>query len=81
MTIQVSQKDKDWLNSHKKSLTELFPIVITKINPADLHSEQGFDRVREQLRQELNQGSGSDKIESVLINELLTQSRPADESE
>lgn len=81
VTLQVEQKDKDWLNEHKKILGELFPIVIAKINPDDLHSEQGFQNVQTLLRKELNQGTESDKIQTVLINELLTQTRLDDQTE
>jgi flagellar basal body-associated protein FliL len=54
-------------------LSDIFPIVVAKINPEDLHSEEGFERVREMLRSELNQSLATDKIDSVLINELLMQ--------
>lgn len=74
VTLQVRYQDRDWLNSHKKALSDLFPIVIGKIDPEDLRTEQGFQKVQEQLRTELNNGMGSDKIQSVLMNELLTQS-------
>lgn len=73
VTIQVQNKNRDWLATNKKALSDIFPIVVAKINPEDLHSEEGFERVREMLRSELNQSLATDKIDSVLINELLMQ--------
>lgn len=73
VTIQVQNKNRDWLATNKKALSDIFPIVVAKIDPEDLHSEEGFERVREMLRSELNQSLATDKIDSVLINELLMQ--------
>jgi len=75
VTLQVENQDRDWLGSHKRALSDLLPIALTKIDPDDLHSEQGLEHLREQLRKDLNQGMETDKIQSVLVNELLTQSR------
>ncbi|MFZ6746543.1 flagellar basal body-associated FliL family protein [Undibacterium sp. JH2W] len=75
VTIQVRTADSDWLFENKKLLTNLFQIEFAKIDPDDLHSEEGFDTVRAQLKSGLNQALQTDKIESVLINELLMQNR------
>ncbi|PXX40386.1 flagellar basal body-associated FliL family protein [Undibacterium pigrum] len=75
VTIQVRTEDSDWLYENKKLLTNLFQIEFAKIDPDDLHSEEGFDTVRSQLKTGLNQSLQTDKIESVLINELLVQNR------
>ncbi|MBC3886557.1 flagellar basal body-associated FliL family protein [Undibacterium griseum] len=74
LTLQVESKDREWLGSNKKALSDILPIVLTAVDPEDLHSEQGFEHLREQLRQEFNQRMGTDKINSVLVNELLMQS-------
>ncbi|MFZ6875654.1 flagellar basal body-associated FliL family protein [Undibacterium sp. Di27W] len=75
VTIQVRTEDSDWLFENKKLLANLFQIEFAKIDPDDLHSEEGFDTVRAQLKSGLNQALQTDKIESVLINELLMQNR------
>ena len=75
ITIQVAPGDRDWLQDNKKLLTDLFKIEAANIDPDDLHSEEGFDKVRESIKVELNKKMNTDKIESVLINQLLTQSR------
>ncbi|MFZ6771871.1 flagellar basal body-associated FliL family protein [Undibacterium sp. SXout7W] len=75
VTIQVAPNDRDWLQDNKKLLTDLFKIEAANIDPDDLHSEEGFDKVREAIKVELNKKMNTDKIESVLINQLLTQSR------
>lgn len=75
VTIQVRTEDKEWLFENKKVLTNIFQIEFAKIDPDDLHSEEGFDTVRAQLKSGLNSALQTDKIESVLINELLMQNR------
>lgn len=75
VTVQVRTEDKEWLFENKKILTNIFQIEFAKIDPDDLHSEEGFDTVRAQLRSGLNTALQTDKIESVLINELLMQNR------
>ena len=75
VTIQVRTEDKEWLLENKKLLTNLFQIEFAKIDPDDLHSEEGFDNVRAQFKTGLNQALKTDRIESVLINELLMQNR------
>ena len=75
VTVQVQRADREWLASHKADLIQLFPIVVTKINPDDLHTEQGFDQVRETLRSDLNHEMNTDKIQSILMDQLLTQTR------
>ena len=75
VTVQVERKDRDWLADNKAKLIELFPIILTRIDPNDLHSEKGFESVREKLRTELNREMKTDKIQSVLMDQLLTQTR------
>lgn len=75
VTIQVREEDKDWLFENKKTLATYYQIELAKVNPDDLHSEAGFELVRAQLKEGLNKGLQTDKVESVLINELLMQNR------
>ena len=75
VTIQVAPDDRGWLQDNKKLLTDLFQIEAANIDPDDLHSEEGFDKVRDSIRVALNKKMNTDKIESVLISQLLTQSR------
>ncbi|MFZ6689237.1 flagellar basal body-associated FliL family protein [Undibacterium sp. SXout11W] len=75
VTIQVERKDRDWLNNNKMMLMQLLPIAVIKIDPDDLHSEEGFDLVREKLRVELNKEMKTDKIQSVLLDQLLMKTR------
>lgn len=75
VTIQVAPSDQDWLQENKKILSNLFQIEVAKIDPDDLHTEAGINNVREFLKTQLNNAMKTDKIESVLINELLTQNK------
>ena len=73
VTIQVSNADGGWLASHKQALSDLFPIVMTTIDANDLSTEEGMERAREKLRTELNTRLQTDKIQAVLVDELLTR--------
>lgn len=75
VTVQVRSEDQEWLFENKKLLADIFQIEIGKVDPDDLHSEEGFDTVRAQFKSGLNQALKTDRIESVLINELLIQNR------
>lgn len=75
VNIQVANSDREWLAKHKQALTEMFPITMTTIEPDDLKTEEGLERIREQMRVDLNQRLATDKVQSVLLNELLTQNR------
>jgi flagellar basal body-associated protein FliL len=75
VNIQVKNADRDWLAKNKQALTEMFPITMTTIEPDDLKTEDGLERIREQMRVDLNQRLATDKVQSVLLNELLTQNR------
>ncbi|MFZ6759012.1 flagellar basal body-associated FliL family protein [Undibacterium sp. Ji50W] len=78
VTIQVRDEDREWLFENKKTLATYYQIELAKVNPDDLHSEAGFELVRVQLKDGLNKALKTDKIESVLINELLMQNRDPD---
>ena len=73
VTIQVANADGGWLASHKQALSDLFPIAMTTIDANDLGTEEGMERAREKLRTELNTRLQTDKIQAVLVEELLTR--------
>jgi flagellar basal body-associated protein FliL len=78
ITVQVASADGGWLANHKQALSDLFPIVMTTIDVNDLNTEEGMDRAREKLRTELNSRLQTDKIQAVLVDELLTRSLTPD---
>ncbi|MBI3285838.1 MAG: flagellar basal body-associated FliL family protein [Burkholderiales bacterium] len=75
VTIQVNHSDEYWLQENKKVLADLFQIEVAKIDPGDLHSEEGFEAVQTQLKTGMNKALQDDKIQSVLLTELLIQNR------
>ncbi|MCU6432845.1 flagellar basal body-associated FliL family protein [Undibacterium sp. Jales W-56] len=76
VTIQVAQEDQDWLKENKKTLHELFQIAIAKANADELRSPEGLTIMQRDLKNELNQAMGTDKIQAVLLTELLLQDKP-----
>ncbi|WPX41897.1 flagellar basal body-associated FliL family protein [Undibacterium sp. CCC3.4] len=74
LTLQVSNENKEWLFQNKAAFSQMTPVIMSKIDPDNLHTTEGFEIVREQLRTEFNLALHTDKIQSVLLDELLMQS-------
>ncbi|HTD03052.1 flagellar basal body-associated FliL family protein [Undibacterium sp.] len=75
VTIQVDAEDQEWLEKNKKVIQEIFQIVVSKANPLDLRSPQGFQSMQEELKDEINSQMKVDKVQAVLLTELMMQSR------
>jgi flagellar basal body-associated protein FliL len=74
-TIQVDADDEDWLQDNKKVIGEIFQIEVSKVNPLDLRTPEGFESMQKQLKQQINAQMKVDKVQAVLLTELLTQTR------
>lgn len=75
VTIQVDTDDQDWLIENKKVLNEFFQIALAKVNADDLRTPEGFATMQQDLKKELNQAMHTDKIQAVLLTELLLQDK------
>ncbi|MFZ6845407.1 flagellar basal body-associated FliL family protein [Undibacterium sp. RuTC16W] len=75
VTIQVDTDDQDWLIENKKILNEFFQIALAKVNADDLRTPEGFATMQLDLKKELNQAMHTDKIQAVLLTELLLQDK------
>ncbi|WP_394779860.1 flagellar basal body-associated protein FliL [Undibacterium sp.] len=75
VTIQVDAEDQEWLEQNKKVIQEIFQIVVSKTNPLDLRTPEGFEAMQAQLKDEINSQMKVDKVQAVLLTELMMQSR------
>ncbi|MDY7536983.1 flagellar basal body-associated FliL family protein [Undibacterium sp. RTI2.1] len=75
VTIQVGADDQGWLQENTKSLNDIFKVAISNTNPDDLRTPEGFLTLQNNLKQELNKAMNSDKVQAVLLTELLLQDK------
>lgn len=72
-TIQVNDADQDWLQENKKSLSDGFAAKFTTLNLEELRNPTGIADAQKELKDLLNRDLKTDKVEAVLLTELLIQ--------
>jgi flagellar basal body-associated protein FliL len=75
VSVQIDMEDADWLKQHKKELENSFQRTIAAMSPDDLRSTKGIAETQLALKQQLNEDARSEKIQAVLITELLVQGK------
>jgi flagellar basal body-associated protein FliL len=75
VSVQIDMEDAEWLKQHKKELENSFQRTIAAMNPDDLRSAKGIAETQLALKQQLNEDARSEKIQAVLITELLVQGK------
>ncbi|GGC70758.1 flagellar basal body-associated FliL family protein [Undibacterium terreum] len=75
VTIQVDAEDQEWLETNKKVIQEIFQIVVSRVNPLDLRTPDGFKAMQDELKKEINSQMKVNKVQAVLLTELMMQSR------
>jgi flagellar basal body-associated protein FliL len=75
VSVQIDMEDADWLKQNKKALENSFQKTIAAMNPDDLRSAAGISETQLALKQQLNGDVRSEKIQAVLITELLVQGK------
>ncbi|CAN5841494.1 hypothetical protein BH11PSE12_BH11PSE12_01580 [soil metagenome] len=73
VTVQIDAEDTEWLSDNKKEINDIFNRAIVRMNPDELRSKEGFAAVQVALREQLNTDLRSEKIQAVLLTELLVQ--------
>lgn len=73
VTIQVDDADTEWLQANKKALSDSFANKFLTLNLEDLRSPQGMADAQIELKELLNRDLNTDKVEAVLITELVIQ--------
>lgn len=72
-TVQIDMDDADWLNENKNEVNEIFKRAIQSMSPEELRSRDGFAAAQLALKKQLNTDMQSEKIQAVLLTELLVQ--------
>ena len=75
VTIQVDLDDQEWLEQNKTVIQQIFQIVVSRVNPLDLRTPEGFQAMQQELKDEINSQMKVDKVQAVLLTELMMQSR------
>jgi flagellar basal body-associated protein FliL len=75
VNIQVDTDDAKWLQENKKALNDRFPEAATKLDLESLRTPEGFNEAQEELKKGLNQTFQTDKIQAVLLTDLLVQNQ------
>jgi flagellar basal body-associated protein FliL len=75
VTIQVDAEDQPWLEENKQVIGQIFQIVVARVNPTDLRTPQGFAAMQDELKKEINAQMKVNKVQAVLLTELMTQTR------
>lgn len=73
VTIQVDDADTDWLQANKKALSDSFANKFLTLNLEDLRTPEGMADAQIELKELLNRDLNTDKVEAVLITELVIQ--------
>ena len=72
-TIQVDDADKNWLQANKKTLSDSFAKEFSTLNLDNLRSPEGISDTQIELKKLLNVDLNTDKVEAVLLTDLLIQ--------
>lgn len=75
VSVQIDMADADWLKQHKNEVNDIFRRTISARDPDQLRTQEGFAEAQQALKQELNAQMASEKIQAVLLTELLIQSK------
>jgi flagellar basal body-associated protein FliL len=73
VTVQVSEKDRDWLEKNKNAVNDIFQQTGSEINPADFRTEQGREAAQTKFKDAINNQLHVDKVKAVLYTDMLVQ--------
>lgn len=78
VTIQVAEKDHEWLEKNKAAINEIVQLASKEIEPAKFRNGQGRAEVLDYLREQINSKMGVDKVRGVLYSDMLVEERVDD---
>jgi flagellar basal body-associated protein FliL len=73
MTIQVSEKDKEWADKNNFAINEIFKKVVQDNDPAIFRTKEGSEAVQKKIKNEINHQMKVDKVKAVLYSDILIQ--------
>lgn len=75
VSIQVNSSDAEWLQLNKQGLNDVFSKEASTLDIESLRTPEGFNEAQETMRKRLNTALKTDKIQAVLLTELLLQNQ------
>ncbi len=75
VTIQVAEKDHEWLEKNKGAISEIVQLASKEIEPAKFRNNEGREEVLDYLRDTINSKMGVDKVRGVLYSDMLVEER------
>jgi flagellar basal body-associated protein FliL len=75
VTVQVSEKDHDWLEANKRTIGEIVQIASKEIEPSKFRSAEGRVAVLDYLKDAINSKMKVDKVRGVLYADMLVEDR------
>jgi len=73
VSVQIDMADANWLKENKKEITAIFEIAVARMSPQELRKPEGFTSLQLALKEQLNQNMQTEKVQAVLLTELLLQ--------
>lgn len=78
VSVQVSKDDDEWLADNKAALNEQFRKELTSLDLETLRTKDGLQELQDELTRKLNLVFKTDKIQAVMVTELLLQDQRND---
>lgn len=78
VSVQVSKDDDEWLADNKAALNEQFRKELTSLDLETLRTKEGLQELQDELARKLNLVFKTDKIQAVMVTELLLQDQRND---
>lgn len=75
VSIQVNSSDAEWLQLNKQGLNDVFSKEASTLDIEALRTPEGFNAAQETMRKRLNTALKTDKIQAVLLTDLLLQNQ------
>lgn len=73
VSVQVNVGDEDWLKENEKALNAQFKKEISAMDVETLRTKDGFVELQDELMRRFNFVFETDKIQAVMVTELLLQ--------
>lgn len=73
VTVQAKEQDEVWLQDNKKQLNDAFNLAISKMDPDEMASPKGYEKIQNDLKVEMNKFIPGNHIQAVLLAQLLMQ--------
>lgn len=75
VSVQVDEKDKEWMVLKKNAINEIFRTTVNGLDPQNFRSGAGREAVQDEVKDQINAQLHVDKIRGVLYTDLVLQNK------